>query len=363
VRPSHVEVDLAAIEHNLEVIGRMVAPAGIIAVVKANAYGHGDVPVADAALRAGASWLAVAMIEEAARLREAGIEAPILLLSEPPVEDAGEVVRWSVTPSVYQPAFIDALDAAAPGRIGVQLLVDTGMHRVGVASEGAVGLARRISTSKHLELSGVWSHLAVAEEDREFSLHQESILADVVAAIESAGIDPGMVHLPNTAGAIYVRRQSAMARIGLGMYGLHPDPSRPVADLRPAMRLVSKVGFVQRLPAGSRPSYGRRRPLERESTVATVPIGYADGVPRLLGQRGGCVLIGGRRFPFAGTVTMDQIVVDCGDIDVRVGDEVVLIGAQGEEEITADEWAERTDTISWEILCGMGDRLPRLHHR
>jgi alanine racemase len=363
MRPSRVEIDLAAVAHNVGVFLERIAPAGLIAVVKANAYGHGDVPVAEAALDAGASWLAVAMVEEAARLREAGIDAPILLLSEPPAEDASEIGRWDLIPSVYRPEFVEALAASVERPTPVHLLIDTGMHRVGVAPDRAVALAEQIVGTGNLRLAGVWSHFAVAEADEDFSRLQREVLSEAVAAIEAAGIDPGIVHLPNTAGSLYIRPDSAMARVGLGLYGLHPDPSRPVADLRPAMRVVSRVSFTQRLPAGARPSYGRRRPLGVESNVATVPIGYADGVPRLLSQRGGEVLIGGRRRPFAGTVTMDQIVIDCGDDEVAVGDEVVLIGRQGDEQISADEWAERTDTISWEIVCGIGDRLPRAYRR
>jgi alanine racemase len=245
----------------------------------------------------------------------------------------------------------------------VHLLVDTGMHRVGVAPERAVDLARRIHVSPSLRLTGTWTHFAVAEHDEEFSRLQVERFESVALALRQGGIDPGRLHLSNSAGVLHIRPEATMARVGLGMYGLHPDPQRPDLSLRPAMRVVSRVSFTQRLPAGARPSYGRRRPLPAEATVATVPIGYADGVPRLLSLRGGEVLIGGVRRPFAGTITMDQIVVDCGDDSVEVGDEVVLLGRQGNEEITADEWAERTETISWEIVTRMGERLPRRYDR
>jgi alanine racemase len=209
----------------------------------------------------------------------------------------------------------------------------------------------------------MWTHFAVAEDDVEFSRLQIRRFESVVQQVRQSGIEPGRVHLSNSAGVLHVRPEATMVRVGLGMYGLHPDPSRRDVELLPAMRLVSKVGFTQRLPADTRPSYGRRRPLPADATVATVPIGYADGVPRLLGQRGGEVLIGGVRRPFAGTITMDQIVIDCGDDPVDVGDEVVLLGRQGDEEITADEWAERTETISWEIVTRVGERLPRRYSR
>jgi alanine racemase len=363
VRPSRIEIDLTAIRHNIETLAARTAPAEVIAVVKANAYGHGDVPVSEVALESGASWLAVAMVEEAARLREAGIDAPILLLSEPPISDAGEVRRWNSIPSVYRPEFVDALAEASDQVIDVQMVVDTGMHRVGVAPEQAVGLARRIVGSSSLRLAGMWTHFAVAEDDEEFSRLQVERFEFVAEQVREAGIDLGRLHLSNSAGVLHLRPEATMARVGLGMYGLHPDPKRPNVSLRPAMRVVSRVGFTQRLPAGARPSYGRRRPLPADANVATVPIGYADGVPRLLSQRNGEVLIGGVRRPFAGTITMDQIVIDCGDDPVEVGDEVVLLGRQGNEEITADEWAARTETISWEIVTRMGERLPRRYIR
>src|SRR5690606_34533530 len=176
----------------------------------------------------------------------------------------------------------------------------------------------------------------------------------------AAGLDVPS-HLANTAGSLlFPAARADLVRVGLGTYGLHPCPAtREVVDLRPALRVVSRVLYVQRLAAGERPSYGRRRALQKESNVATVPIGYADGVPRRLSATGGEVLIRGRRYPLAGTVTMDQIVVDVGDDPVEVGDEVVLIGRQGTEEITADEWAEKTDTSCYEVVCDIGPRVPR----
>lgn len=358
MRPSWVEVDLDAIAHNVGVFARRVAPAEVLAVVKADAYGHGAIEVATTALEAGATWLAVALVEEAAELRRAGVEAPILLLSEPPVGDAAEVRRWRITPSVYHAEFVDAL-AAGSELLGVHLLVDTGMHRVGIGPDAAVRLARSIEQHRSLSLDGVWTHFAVAESDPSFTSGQAAVFARVVQEIRDAGIDPGIVHQSNSAGALYIDPPGGMARIGLGTYGIHPDPDRPVEGLRPAMRIVSQVSHVARHPAGTRPSYGRRIPLPTAADVATIPIGYADGVPRVISLRGGSVLIGGERRPFAGVITMDQTMVVCGDDEVAVGDEVVLIGRQGGEEITVDEWAALADTISWEILCGIGGRLPR----
>jgi alanine racemase len=362
VRPSWLEIDLSAIRRNVAAFRRLASPAAVCAVVKADGYGHGDVPVADAALAAGAGVVAVALVEEGVRLREAGIEAPILLLSEPPVEDASEVLHWRLTPTVYRHSFLEALLTAADGEpVDVHVKLDTGMHRVGASTEVADQLARRMAVGgSRARLAAVWTHFAVAEEDEEFTRHQIGAFDDFVGGLRRGGIAVPVTHLANTAGTIlHADARSDMVRVGLGLYGLHPSPAcAGVIDLVPAMRLVSQVAYVQRRPTGARPSYGRRRPLGADSNVATVPIGYADGVPRLLSD-GGEVLVGGRRRPLAGTVTMDQIVVDVGDDPIRVGDEVVLLGRQGSEEIGADEWAERTRTISYEIVCGMGPRLPR----
>jgi alanine racemase len=355
-----VEIDLEAIRGNVGAIAAAVAPARVCAVVKADAYGHGDVPVAGAAVDAGATHLAVALVAEGARLREAGIEAPILLLSEPFGEAVAEVVRWRLTPTVYREHFLETLLAAAPDGYPVHVKVDTGMHRVGAPPEAAIALARRVARSP-LRLEGVWTHFAVAEEDPAFTAFQTDGLAEVVASLAADGIRPDLVHAANTAGALgFPAARLDMVRVGLGVYGLRPAPGMaPEVELVPAMRVVSRVAHVQRLPRGARPSYGRRRALAADSTVATIPIGYADGVPRRLPDGGGSVLIRGRRYRFAGSVTMDQIVVEIGDDPVEVGDEVVLLGAQGGDEITADEWAERLGTISYEVVCGFGPRMPR----
>jgi alanine racemase len=360
MRPSWVEVDLAAVRHNVAVIAAEVEPSRMCVVVKADGYGHGDVPVAEAAVEAGATWLAVAFVSEGIGLRESGLDVPILVLSEPDPGDAGEVVRWALTPTVYGEAFITALGMLAPAGFPVHLKVDTGMHRVGVAPERARQIAALVDAGP-LRLQGVWTHFPVAEHDHAYTSGQVATLTDVVAGLATEGIVPEMVHAANTAGALAdIGARLDMVRIGLGTYGLRPLPGyAPQLELRPAMRVVSRVTHVARHPAGARPSYGRRRPLGRESTVVTVPVGYADGLTRRLSETGGGALIGGERHPFAGTVTMDQVLIDVGDAEVSVGDEVVLLGRQGDAEITADEWAQRLETISWEVVCGFGPRLPR----
>lgn len=360
VRPSWVEVDLSAIADNVRSIAAAVAPAEVCAVVKADGYGHGDVPVAEAALEAGAHRLAVALVDEGVRLREAGIEAPILLLSEPIEPDAAAVVEWRLTPTVYRAAFLHRVVSAAPRGYPIHVKVDTGMHRVGAPPDVAFDLCRA-AVDHGLRLEGVWTHFAVSEEDRDFTATQLGRLERFVGRLRADGFDPEIVHASNTAGALgHPDARIDMVRAGIGVYGLRPVPGFAAEiPLRPAMRVISRVSYVSRHPAGTRPSYGRIRPLPAESTVATVPIGYADGVARRLGRAGGGVLIRGKRYPFAGQVTMDQVVVDVGDDPVDVGDEVVLLGRQGDAEISADEWAERLDTINYEIVCSFGPRLPR----
>jgi alanine racemase len=361
MRPSWVEVDLDAIRHNVGEIVRVVAPAKFCAVVKADGYGHGDVPVAEAALQAGADWLAVATVTEGMRLREAGIDGPILLLSETANSDVPTLIANQLTPTVYSEGFVTALSTAAGVPLAVHVKVDTGMHRVGTDETTAAHLVARIRADSRLRLEGLWTHFPSAEEEPDFTAAQIKQLRQFVDRQVEAGSTPELVHAANSAGALlYPAARFDMVRVGLAMYGCYPSPAcREVVALRPAMRVVSQVVHTKRLPAGARPTYGRIRALEVESTVATVPIGYADGVTRRLAKVGGEVLIGGKRRQHAGVVTMDQIVIAMGDDPVHAGDEVVLLGRQGDEEIDADEWADRLDSVSWEVLCGFGPRLPR----
>lgn len=354
MRPTYAEISLNAIAHNTRAFVDLVAPSAVCAVVKADGYGHGDVPVANAALNAGAQSVAVALVAEGIRLREAGVAGQVLILSEPPIDTIPSLVEWGLTPTVYSQSFVESLTSTGV-ELEVQVKVDTGMHRVGVPPRVLHDLIGAIRRSDGLRLGGIWTHFAVADEDPEYTRDQIRLFD---RSIE--GIDVPVVHMANTAGAaLFPEARRDLCRIGLGIYGLHPaQETRDVIALRPAMRIVSRITHLQHLEAGERPSYGRRRPLRSDSTIATVPIGYADGFSRALSDYGSA-LIGGHRFPLAGTVTMDQVVVDVGDADVHVGDEVVLLGQQGDDMIAADEWAEMLGTISYEIVCGIGPRVPR----
>jgi len=380
LRPAWAEVDLAAVRHNARLLRRIAAPAALCAVVKADAYGHGAVPVARAALEGGATWLGVALVEEGVVLRDAGIDAPVLVLSEPTAEAMGDVVGRGLTPTLYTAEGIAAAARAATAagaRLGVHVKVDTGMHRVGADAGDLVALAAAVAASPALRFDALWSHLAVADEvgdeDRAFTAEQLRRFAAARAALAAAGSDPPLVHLANSAAAIaHPGSRLDMVRCGIALYGVVPMPAlgpvladdpavAAMGTLRPVLALRAAVSFVRSLDPGERPSYGRRRRLDDRSLVATVPIGYADGVPRRYFTAGGTVLIGGRRRPLAGTVTMDQIVVDCGpDTAVSVGDEVVLIGRQGAGCLTVWDWATVLGTIGNEVLTEIGSRVPRV---
>lgn len=358
-------IDLTAIEHNVRVLRDLVAPADIWAVVKADGYGHGAIAVSEAAAAAGADWLAVALVEEGAVLRKAGVQAPILLLSQPRLTDLPVAVRFDLRVCLHSSTAAEVLASAAraQGTVArVHLKVDTGMNRVGVAPADALAVAREIERRPELELEGVFTHCAVADEpDDPFTDVQLDRFESVLDELAEAGISPALRHAANSATAIvHPRGRYDLVRAGISVYGIAPAPGLAAdLDLRPALTLRAEVSMVKRVPAGEGVSYGLRHRTERDTTVATVPIGYADGVPRRLGLAGGSVLVGGRRRPILGVVTMDQLMVDCGDDHVEVGDEVVLIGRQGDEEVTAEEWAGMLDTIAYEIVCGIGPRVPR----
>jgi len=376
-RPAWAEVDLDAIAANAGLLRSLVAPAGLCAVVKADAYGHGAVPVAAAALAGGATSLAVALVEEGVTLREAGLQAPILILSEPAGEAMGEVVARGLVPTVYTREGLKAVRRAASSascRVDVEVKVDTGMHRVGADALEARSIVEEVVEAPELRYAGLWTHLAVADDLADpFTALQVERFEAFRTMLEAAGLPaPARLHVANSAGAIAHRASRYdVVRCGISLYGYAPsvDVGAALGDasgraLRPALRWSSRVGFVRELPAGERTSYGRSYSLAAGADIATVPVGYADGVPRALFEAGGVLLVGGRRRPVAGAVTMDQLLVDCGpDSGVRPGDEVVLIGSQGDETVSAAEWAERLGTISYEILCRIGPRVARRHVR
>ncbi|BAN01206.1 alanine racemase [Ilumatobacter coccineus] len=367
LRWAWAEIDLDAVRHNIRTIRERVAPSAVWAVVKANGYGHGSVDVARAAIEAGAEGLCVALVQEGIDLRRAGVDAPILLLSEQPPELASAIIEYRLTPSVYRREFLEALAREAPSGLPVHLLVDTGMQRVGTHPHAAASMAAAIAQrAPAVRLAGVFTHLAVADDPSpasvEFTDRQLSKFAKVLEQLPPVPL----VHIANSAGALaHPAARQSMVRVGIAMYGIAPSDALDdlCSDLRPAMELRSRVSFVKQVRSGSAISYGLKHTFSRDTTVATVPLGYADGVPRRLSEVGGEVLIAGRRCPIVGVVTMDQLMVDCGDHDVRVGDDVTLIGEQGGETIRAEDWARRLGTIGYEIVCGISERIPRVPRR
>lgn len=373
-RPTWAEIDLGALAHNVALFVRQVAPAGVIAVVKADAYGHGGPEVAKAALAAGAKGLAVALVEEGVALREAGVSAPVLLLFEPPLDAFEAVLASGLVPSLARLEALRALQrvldrspALARRRQRVALSVDTGMHRSGAHPEHVPALAAAVAEDARLELDSLWSHLASADsQDTTFARVQLGRYREVLAALEPLGLGGFRRHLANTAGSLALAdlRFDAV-RIGIGLYGYLPAPhlaGRLEGKLRPVMRVRSRLSAVRVVEAGEGVSYGLHWRAPRRTVIGTVPIGYADGLPRALGERGGRVFVGGRSVPIAGTVTMDQTMVDLGpEATEQPGAEVVVLGAGLVEDGDADGWARRLGTISYEVLCGIGDRVPRCY--
>jgi alanine racemase len=367
------DVDLAAITANASLLADRANGAALCAVVKGWGYGHGMTRAAAAAVAGGARWLGVALVSEAIELRR-HLNEPILLLAEPPLRQLVDVARMvDVRPTLYTAEAIQAAakavrDVGRTSPLPVHLKVDTGMHRVGAAPEAMPRLAELVAASEELVFEGLCTHLAVSEDPDgdDFTAHQVSLFESVRADLAAAGVVPALLHVANSGAALrHPELAYDMVRCGIAVYGIAPAPRMPeAAGLQPAMALKARVSFVKRVRAGEGISYGLHHRLAAPTVIATVPIGYYDGVPRRLGLAGGEVLIGGRRRPVVGAVTMDQLMVDCGDDeDVRIRDEVVLIGEQGGEEITAWDWAEKLDTIAYEIVCGVSiQRVPRRYH-
>lgn len=339
--------------------------AAFLAVVKADGYGHGALQVARAALEAGASMLAVAIVEEGEALRRAGIDAPILVLGGIDEEAAQGAVEWGLTQAVFDTARTDALSRAAqalgkPARVHIKL--DTGMGRIGVRSaQAAAELAKYIDSLPGVELTGVFTHMATAdEEDGGKTLEQIARFEAMTQAIAAVHPAPIVRHAANTASIFcYPQAHYDMVRGGIALYGYPPVPG--VEGLMPAMRWATRGVYVKTIAPGERVSYGGLFTAQRETRVMTIPVGYADGYRRAITGRG-CVLVRGRRAPVIGRVCMDQIMADVTDIpDAQQGDEVVLLGAQGKEMISAEEMAQWIGTISYEVVCSPSPRVPRVY--
>ncbi len=364
-RPVWAEIDLDALAANVRALRERIGGAQLMAVVKANAYGHGAIPVAEAALEAGASHLGVICVDEGAQLRAGGITAPIVILGHTPLRQAADVVALRLIPTVNTQQFGLALArfaSQAGVRLPVHVKVDTGLARFGCAPDECVALAESLRDLPSLQVEGIFTHFANADEpDKSFTRHQFELFLDTCRRLPWIP----MRHAAASAAALDLPDMALdMVRAGIAMYGYAPGPSQAGAQaLRPVMALKSRLARVHRLERGDTVSYGRTWRAERPTTVGLVMAGYGDGLPRLLSNRGSA-LVRGQRVPIIGRVCMDQCIVDLSGVpDAGVDDEVALIGGQGSEFIGAGELGELCGAISYEILTGVTARVPRLFLR
>jgi alanine racemase len=365
-RPTWVEVDLEAIAHNVRRVMGMIGPVTrLLTILKADAYGHGAARVARTAINNGASYLGVASINEAALLRQAGIETPILVLGYTPAWQARELALHDLSATIFDFDVARALDRAArelDRRVRVHVKVDTGMGRLGLLPDDVVPTLLAVRELGNLEIEGVFTHFSVADSDSDYTRWQIKRFRGVLAGIDAAGIDVPLVHAANSAAILTLPDSHfGMVRLGIAMYGLDPSPQVQLPpDFRPALTFKTQVAQVKTLPPGSCVGYGNTYRTADKERIAVLPVGYADGfrrAPRHWGE----VLVRGQRAPIVGRVSMDQTMIDVTHIPgVRQGDEVVLIGRQGTERITAEAVAERLGTINYEVVSEILARVPRV---
>ncbi len=374
-----IEINLSALAHNVQQI-KALLPEGtdLMSVVKADAYGHGAVMVARTVLASGATWLGVATVPEGIELRQAGLDAPILVMgavNDP--EEVRAIAHWQLQPTIVNPkqalVFSETLAAPAQGgsvskSIPVHLKLDTGMSRLGFSWSQAVEFARFVQQLPQLETVSVYSHLATADSpDTTVMKQQHARFAEAIAALKKENLLPPRLHLANSAATLAATTQPNhtlhydMVRVGLCTYGLYPAPHlRLAADLQPVLEVKARITHIKNIEAGTGVSYSHKFVAQRPMKIATVGIGYADGIPRILSNQLD-VVIHNQRVRQIGAITMDQLMLDVSGLEqVKEGDVVTLLGQVGEHRLSADYWAEIAGTISWEILCGFKHRLPRI---
>ena len=366
--PCWIEVDLDAIRHNVMSVRQLAGPkCQILAVVKSQAYGHGALPVSRVALEAGATWLAVARVREGVQLRQGGIEAPILLLGPMAPVEVSDVVRWDLCATIVDAEQARALSEAARS-VGkctsVQVKLDTGLGRYGGSLDELRGLLQTMAGLPGLRLEGLYSHFAAADEaDTSYAACQMERFHLGLEALEAEGFRFPITHMAASAGILAVAGSRLdMVRMGISIYGLYPSPHlAPTVELRPALSMHSRVARLFPVEPGESVGYGRTYIADRHLSAALIPVGYADGLPRGHSNRG-CMLINGRRAPIIGRISMDLCVVGVGPCgEVHQGDSVTLIGSQGEDTISCEEFASTSGTINYEVLTSLGFRLPRVY--
>ena len=368
-RPTVCSIDLDALSWNFRQIKTAIGPrVQILAMVKANAYGHGAPKVSKTLAAGGCDAFGVATLEEAIELRHAGICTPILVVAGAYLDQIEGFVKHKLTPAVHDPTTLKLLEEALRSNgaeLPVHLKIDSGMGRLGFLPAQIDSWLPQLKNLKAAKIDGVFSHFSHAESvEGQYTLKQLEVFKAIIERLQSAGIAPRLIHLANSAATVTLpEARFHMVRPGLILYGVYPSPSMErQISLRPVLSWKTRVLQVKRVPAGTSISYGQTFVTERDSIIATLPVGYADGYARLLSNRG-AVLVGGKRAPVAGRVCMDLTMADVTDIaGVQPGDEVVLLGRQGDQMISADEMAGWANTISYEVLTSISTRVPRIHH-
>lgn len=365
-RPTWAEVDLDALASNLAAIRERIGTVPILAVVKADGYGHGAVQVSRALEREGVDFLGVALPEEGMELRQAGIRTPILVLGGFAPPQADLILANNLIPALFRVDQIDSLEAAAARRgtrAPVHLKIDTGMGRLGVPVGEVSALATRLAAAERIDLTGAFSHLAVADKAADpFTRRQLDLLSGAIDTIRSHGLRPTQVHLANSA-AVLDHRPTwlTLVRPGLLLYGYPPSPQALPYPWKPVLSIHSRIIFLKAVEPGTSLGYGRTFVTSRPARIATLPIGYEDGLPFLAGNRGH-VLLRGRRAPIVGRVSMDLTTIDVTDIPgAALGDPAVILGNSGAERLGADLLAAWAGTHIWDVMCGIGSRVPRLY--
>jgi alanine racemase len=364
-RPTHAEVRLGALRRNFKKARELAGPGvKVLAVVKANAYGHGILRVAREFVAQGADYLGVAVLEEGVYLRENGVEAPILVLGPTSTSQIPSFIehRLDMTlPSVEKARAISAVAVATGKTARVHLKVDTGMERIGVHWYSAEPFLDEVLGLPGLQIEGLFSHFATADGDLAFAREQLERFKRVLGLLEARGKRPPLVHIASAAGLVNLpEARFDMVRPGILLYGYEPTPLRGIG-VEPVMRLMSKVSYFKSISAGSSVSYGRTWTAYEDSRIATVPIGYGDGYSRALSNKGE-VIIRGRRLPIVGRICMDQLMVDLGpDGEAYNGDDVLLFGVKGADYLPVESLCEKLGTIPYEILCMIGSRVPRIY--
>ncbi len=363
-RPTWAEINLKNLEHNLIQIRNRITPGTkIMVTVKADAYGHGLIPVAKRLNSCGVDFFGVASIDEGIKLREAGIRVPVLILGLILKKDMAPLFKYNFSTTVCEEELPKALDNMARKlgkRVNVQVKVDTGMGRIGVQHYDAHNLVTKIGKLKHINIEGVFTHFAFADLNKEFTFYQIDLFDRLINRLNKDGIKIPLVHAANSMGMLdYKNSHFNMVRPGLITYGLYPKDNLSI-KLKPVLSLKTRIVFIKNVSKGIGISYGHDYITQEATRIATLPIGYGDGYPRNLSNKAE-VLIGGKRFKMCGKICMDQIMVDINGSKAKVADEVVLIGSQRKGKITVEELALKSGTIPYEIVCGLGSRIPRVY--